>query len=425
MSNDCRDVFFTETTGTALAVYSTFIGDGVNTSFNIPHNLNTKDITVSLRNTQTNLLTSTQTSVIDTNNLLLTFNNIPAVSAFYLTVFAGISAKQITGFENRVNIDVTQPIQNIQVGLTEIDENIYVTPEQTSVIISPDIQPVPDVQINVGILDGEDSVTIDIDKLIAQWGQIIGNLQDQSDLWTILSSVGLQTLFYNESAQELSISRGNTISLSSLQDISLGTVLSYLSTNFVQISGLTIIENLDIGQNITAGGSGSITRDLSVGQDLFVDGTLYTGNTAIVLGTYFENIGDGINDTFNVIHNLGSQDVHVVVRDLNTNLLAFPAIQPTSLNSVNVSFNFVPAITSYNVSIFAGVPSNRISAYRQDVRILPRPIANSFYVSMSGDDTNSGTEISYPLKTIKKKQTTFYFFIQNLYFLVYFYSSFN
>jgi len=396
MSNNCRDVFFTETTGTALAVYSTFIGDGINTLFNVPHNLNTKDITVSLRNTQTNLLTSTQTAIVDFNNLLLTFNSVPAVSAFYLTVFAGISAKQITGFEDRVNVKITQPVQNIEVGLTEIDENIFVTPEQTSIIISPDIQAVPDVQVNVGILDGEDSVTIDIDKLIAQWGQIIGNIQDQNDLWTLLSAAGVQTLFYSESSQELTISRGNTVSLSSLKDLSLETVLNYLSTNFIEISSLSVTTNLSVGD------SSSITNDLSVGRDLFVDGTLYTGNTAIVLGTYFENIGDGINDTFNVTHNLGSQDVHVVVRDLNSNLLAFPAIQPLDLNSVNISFSFVPAITSYNVSIFAGVPSNKISAYRQDVRFLPRPIANTFYVSTSGNDENSGTEISFPLRTIKK-----------------------
>ena len=252
------------------------------------------------------------------------------------------------------------------------------------------------------------------------WGTISGTLSAQSDLWSLLSTAGIQTLYYDESAQLLSISRGNTITLSSLKDISLYSVIDYLSTNYVYISGLTINDNLSVGGesyfdgpvtlldtlsvqgNFFTEGLATFSDNLSVAKDLYVDGTLYTQNTAIVLGTYFTNIGDGTNTNFNITHNLGSQDVHVVVRDLQTNLLAFPAIQPIDANSVNISFNFIPLLTSYNVSIFAGVPSNKISAYRQDVRFLPRPIANTFYVSVSGNDNNSGTEISFPLRTIKK-----------------------
>jgi hypothetical protein len=210
---------------------------------------------------------------------------------------------------------------------------------------------------------------------VNMWGSLTGDLSAQTDLWQYLSAgVGLDVDSLNH----------------------------YLSTNNVILCAGTILTDLSVGGNFYVTGSSTFMDVVSVASDLYVDGTLFTGNTAIVLGTYFENIGDGVNNSFNILHNLGSQDVHVVVRDVTTNLLAFPAIQPIDANNVNISFNFVPLLTSYSVSIFAGVPSNRISAYKIDLKVPPRPIANTFYVSISGNDSNSGTEISLPLKTIKK-----------------------
>ena len=286
------------------------------------------------------------------------------------------------------------PINNIETNVTtistnEIDLHLFEIPTNVQVDVV-----YPQGPIGPPGIKGDTGASL--------WGSISGELSAQTDLWSLLSTVGIQTLFYNESAQLLSISRGNTISLSSLSDISLNTVLNYLSTNTIEISSLTVVEDLNVGGSFFTQGSGTITGSLSVGEDLYVDGTLFTQQTAIVLATYFEDIGDGINNNFTINHNLGTQDVHVVVRDLNTNLLSFPAIQPIDTSSVNISFNFVPSPSSYNVSIFGGVPSNRISAYKIDLQVPPRPIANTFYVSMSGNDNNPGTEISLPLKTIKK-----------------------
>lgn len=250
-------------------------------------------------------------------------------------------------------------------------------------------------EIDVSLIDAPTNVNVDVvypqgpvgpqgvkgDPGASLWGTISGELSAQTDLWQYLSA-------------------GVGLDISSLNH--------YLSTTNLTLCAATIFGNLNLSGNFTlssnfvALGSGTITQSLSVGEDLYVNGTLYTGNTAIVLGTYFETIGDGVNNTFNIPHNLGSQDVHVVVRDTITNLLAFPAIQPVDINNVNLSFNFIPPVSSYSVSIFAGVPSNKISAYKQELIVPPRPIANTFYVSISGNDLNPGTEISLPLRTIKK-----------------------
>jgi len=199
---------------------------------------------------------------------------------------------------------------------------------------------------------------------VSLWGTISGTLSAQTDLWQYLSA-------------------GNT-PVVGVTGLDIGTLNHYLSTNHILLSSATV------------------TQDLSVGRDLYVEGTLFTQQTAIVLGTYFATIGDNINNAFNINHNLDSHDIHVAVRDLKTNLLAFPSVQTVDSNNASIAFNFVPPLTSYGVSVFAGVPSNRIAAFRQELKVPPRPIANTFYVSMSGNDLNSGTEISLPLRTIKK-----------------------
>jgi hypothetical protein len=269
---------------------------------------------------------------------------------------------QVTNLSTVNLIDVSPNVQNVDVllsGLTGSTVNVDVIYPQGPPGPAG-ISGIPGIQGPIGP-QGPPGINT--------WGSITGILSTQTDLWRYLSAdTGLDINSLNR----------------------------YLSTNNIILSAATILTNLSVG------GFASVVTDLSVGKDVFVGGTLYTQNTAIVLGTYSQIIGDGINSTFNINHNLGTQNVNVVVRDLTTNILAFPAVQPVDINSVNVSFNFIPLLTSYNVTIFGGVPSNKISAYRQDINILPRPVANTFYVSVSGDDSNPGTEISLPLKTIKK-----------------------
>lgn len=279
-----------------------------------------------------------------------------------------------SGSATNTVIDVSQNVQNIDLDITETQAQ--------------------DVEVNVIYPTGPiGPVGPQGPQGVNTWGSLTGDLSAQTDLWSYLSAgVGL-----NINALNHYLSTSNIILCAAtiFTDLSVGN-------NFYVGGSSTIADDVSIGGNLFVAGSSTFTDVVSVGNDLYVDGTFYTSGTAIVLGTYFQNIGDGVNNAFNIFHNLGSQDVHVVVRDTVTNLLAFPAIQPIDINNVNISFNFIPLLTSYSVSIFAGVPSNRISAYRLDVNVPPRPIANTFYVSMSGKDSNSGTEISLPFRTIRK-----------------------
>jgi len=213
--------------------------------------------------------------------------------------------------------------------------------------VSPSIQ-----DIEVDVAKTIQDVQVNLQGYVTTWGNIIGDIENQTDLWFYLSSVNVQAL------------------------------TQYLSTNNVLISSATI------------------TTDLSVANNVYVGGTLFTGATAIVLGTYNTVIGDGILNIFDVGHNLGTKDVSVVVRDLNSNLLSYPSIETLNEDVIRLTFNFIPGVNAYSVSVFAGVPSSRVGVYSPEP--IERPIAYTLYVSMSGRDTNSGRDPNNSLRTIRR-----------------------
>jgi len=271
--------------------------------------------------------------------------------------------------------------------------------------------------ILVNVISAQDFINVDAAALLARWGTIVGVLSTQTDLWSRISADRVNfdllndylstnnvfisslelfdpalssfqnifdifvplplTLTYEPSSFELSISYGNTVSLSSLKDATLSDVIDYLSSSNVLMSAATI------------------TTDLSVG------GTIFSNLTAIVFASYITPVGDGVNNNFNILHNLGTTDVSVIVRDLQTNILAFPSIRVKTPNEINVAFSFAPQPSGYNVAIFGGVPSNRVVAYGGFV-IPERPKSNSIYVSLSGNDLNSGSEPYFAVRTIKR-----------------------
>lgn len=66
---------------------------------------------------------------------------------------------------------------------------------------------------------------------------------------------------------------------------------------------------------------------------------------------YSATIGDGTSTSIAVTHNLGSQDVHVQVRDASTNAVVECDITMTSANVVTLGFVTAPAANSYRVVV--------------------------------------------------------------------------
>jgi hypothetical protein len=178
------DCFFNYTTATDLVTYSTNIGDGINNVFTVPHNLGTKDVSVTVRDTQTNLLAYPAIEVITLSSVSVSFNFVPTLTAYDVTIFAAASAIRVEPFTDRVVINIDeQPAQNVTVSVSSVGDNV-----------------------NVNVID-----------FLSQWGSIIGTISAQTDLWAYLSSDSdFQTLSYTPSSIQISISNGNTIALNNL-----------------------------------------------------------------------------------------------------------------------------------------------------------------------------------------------------------------
>jgi hypothetical protein len=175
---------FNYISATELVTYSTNIGNGVNNVFVVPHNLGTKDVSVTVRDTQTNLLAYPAIEVITLSSVSVSFNFVPALTAYDITIFAAASGIRVEPFSDRVVINIDeQPAQNVTVSVSSVGDNV-----------------------NVNVID-----------FLSQWGSIVGTISAQTDLWAYLSTDSdFQTLFYTPSSIQISISNGNTITLDNL-----------------------------------------------------------------------------------------------------------------------------------------------------------------------------------------------------------------
>ena len=121
----------------------------------------------------------------------------------------------------------------------------------------------------------------------------------------------------------------------------LPTVTNYLSTNNVLMLSASIMGSLS------------------------VRGTIYSGATALVLAEYETLLGNGVNSSFTVTHNLDTDNIQAVIYDVGNNVVSYPTIKIVNSNSILVTFSFAPPLNYYRIVIFGSVPSNRINAYGQ------------------------------------------------------------
>jgi len=72
------------------------------------------------------------------------------------------------------------------------------------------------------------------------------------------------------------------------------------------------------------------------------------------LGKYTNtNVGDGVNTSYTITHNLGTKDVLVVVRDNTTDDLVQVAAVATTINSVTLTFTTVASASQYTVKVIS------------------------------------------------------------------------
>lgn len=126
----------------------------------------------------------------------------------------------------------------------------------------------------------------------------------------------------------------------------LPTVTNYLSTNNVLMLSASIMGSLS------------------------VNGTIYSGTTALVLAEYETLIGNGVNSSYTINHNLNTDNIQAVIYDVSNNIASYPTIKIVNNNSILVTFSFVVPLNYYRVVVFGTVPSNQIAAYGQLITIV-------------------------------------------------------
>lgn len=67
--------------------------------------------------------------------------------------------------------------------------------------------------------------------------------------------------------------------------------------------------------------------------------------------SYVANLGDGTTTSYTINHGLGSEDVHVTLKDKSTKKMWLTEIVFTDTNNINVNFNVIPNLNQFRVNI--------------------------------------------------------------------------
>jgi hypothetical protein len=360
-----KDIFFTETTVNAFDSYSTFVGDNVNSQFTVVHNLCSQDVVVTVREVGSNLITYPAIEVTSLSSVTVGFNFIPGLSAYDVTVFASASAKKITGFEDRITVNVTQPVQDISVDVTTPQTNIVVGSEQdvTTVITNTEITT---TDVNVGVVDSTEDISVTVLGNNGIWGLITGTLSAQTDLWTYLQSITAgggsdsQTLSYNTATALLSISNGNSVSLSSLSSVgfSVPQLTAYLASNCLTLSCVDVR-----GQILSAG------TDLF---DIFLTAETDAQTLTYTPSSYLLSISNGntvnlssINTTF--ANNSGKYEE--VYTNVQTNSGTYATTSYVNGNFLSLSGGLVqgPVQINNNLTVFGNLTASGTTTFANTV----------------------------------------------------------
>lgn len=98
----------------------------------------------------------------------------------------------------------------------------------------------------------------------------------------------------------------------------------------------------------------SSTGELITPYNLVVNGSVYaTGGIvgASSITKFVSSFGDGVNTSYTINHNFGTEDVVVSIIDTATKEVVYPSVVNYSSNSIKVEFSEAPALTAYKAVI--------------------------------------------------------------------------
>jgi hypothetical protein len=82
---------------------------------------------------------------------------------------------------------------------------------------------------------------------------------------------------------------------------------------------------------------------------------LYVDNAVGGISGFASSIGNGVATTFNVVHNLGTEDLIVSLREISSGDFAQATTSTNGINSLDVTFSTPPSASQFRVIV---VPAN-------------------------------------------------------------------
>lgn len=312
----------------APSAYSQTIGNGSSTSFVLTHNLGTRDLVVVARNASSPyevIEVNWQATSINTTTII--FSNPPSNNSIRITIYAAggtAGVTSINGTDNQIN--VTQTTGTVTLTLS-----------------------------NNLILPGDLSVT----------GSVLFGIDKLNDV-VITSATPEQFLKWN-GTNWVNANIPQINALDDIGDVDISTAVSgqflkYNGTNWINDSIPTINNLDDIGDVLAA--------TPSLNQVLLYDGSNWiASNVQAATGSaYTQTIGDGLETSFAITHNLGTRDVFVAVREVGDNYENLNvAWEATSNSVVTVNFDSPPALNSTRVLVYSSLSSATGTTYSTTV----------------------------------------------------------
>jgi len=99
---------YNSTTAKAIATYVANVGNGVGTSFNLPHNLNSLEIVTSVYDNTTNVQAYPTVTVVDNNTINIQFSFTPSTNAYRVIIVAATSTNIIAAYGGLTTTAVEQ-----------------------------------------------------------------------------------------------------------------------------------------------------------------------------------------------------------------------------------------------------------------------------------------------------------------------------
>lgn len=170
-----------------------------------------------------------------------------------------------------------------------------------------------------------------------------------------------QVVYFNGTVWALAqADASSTLGLAVVAVVDVDNFIAYLAGQVTGLSGLTAGQYYFVSDSV----AGSLTTTEPTAQTSYSNPLLFalSATSGIVLPfrpskiaapiKYSTTIGDGVNTTYTVNHNLGTTDLMAQVIQLTGSLsFAYPQINIVDANNIQVIFTSAPALNSYRVVI--------------------------------------------------------------------------